>query len=321
LKAVANDGSTDAPDRAIERGRYIMNNLAACTFCHTPLNPDGSRDNTKLLAGFTNFFDIDPTNPNVGALSSRNLTNHETGLKNATDQQIKDAIRNGNRTDGKVLTPVMPYWIFHNMTDSDLDAIIAYLRTVPGVDNRIPPNQQPWLSINDSGPLATPIDPADIPVPMPGPNSASAMRGRYLSSMVGLCIDCHTPDRPPVGGMPTLFPQPIDPARAYAGGRMFPREALGFVMPGNPFPPIINTRNLTPDATGLMGWTVDQIKAAIAEGKDRNGKAVCAATHGSLISPFAALEPQDLTDIANYLVSLPPLVNDTAPNCEGPPVP
>ncbi len=328
-----NDASTDAPDRAVERGRYLMNNVGACTFCHTPLNPDGTRDNTKLLAGVNCFIDAAPPGtpaamlpPGVpdsafGCLSSKNLTNHETGLKNATDQQIKDAIRNGNGIDGKNLIPIMPYFVFHNMTESDLDAIIAYLRTVPGVDNRIAANQEPWQSINTNGPLATPIDPADIPVPMPGPNAASAMRGRYLSAMAGLCMDCHTPDRPPTAMGPTLFPQPIDPTRAFTGGRAFRKEDLGLVQPGFSYPATINTRNLTSDATGLMGWTVDQIKAAIAEGKDRNGNAVCAATHGSLISPYAALDPQDLTDIANYIASLPPVANATLPNCEGPPVP
>jgi len=333
LKPVVDDAPVDSPNLAIERGRYIMNNLGACTFCHTPLLPDGSRDLTRLLAGSDCFIDIAPPGtpanmlpPGVpdsafGCLSSKNLTNHETGLKNATDEQIKDAIRNGNGTDGKNLNPVMPYWVFHNMTEADLDAIVAYLRTVPGVDNRIPPNQEPWASITASGAIATPIDTADIPLPMPGPNSASAMRGRYLSSMAGLCMDCHTPDRPPTAMGPTLFPQPIDPTMAFAGGRRFGKADLGLVAPGFNYPDFIFTRNLTPHATGLAGWTVDQIKKAIAEGKDRDGNAVCAATHGSLISPYAALDPDDLTDIANYIASLPPVDNDTTTNCAGPPVP
>src|SRR5687768_1468266 len=54
------DAGADAQDLRVERGRYIANNLAACTFCHTPLNPDGSRDNTKLLAGFNCFIDAAP---------------------------------------------------------------------------------------------------------------------------------------------------------------------------------------------------------------------------------------------------------------------
>ncbi|MDB4964243.1 MAG: putative diheme cytochrome c-553 [Myxococcales bacterium] len=320
----------DAGRSEVERGRYIMNTLGACTFCHTPLNPDGSRNLTKLFAGWScsetiPFLDVVPAamdpGGNVGCLSSRNLTNHSTGLANATDQQIKDAIRLGTRTDGKKLVPVMPYYIFHNMADADLDAIIAYLRTVPGVDNPIAPNQEPWLSINDGTTVATPIDPATIPMPAAGPDQASALRGRYLSSMVGLCIDCHTPEPAPVGNppMPPLFPRPIDMTRPYAGGRMFPKEALGLLDPS--YPAVINVRNLTPHATGLAGFTVPQIKAAIADGKDPMGNAVCAGTHGSGISPYAALDDQDLTDIANYIASLPPIDSNTGANCAGPPVP
>lgn len=327
LEPPADAPRPDASVDLVERGRYIANTLGACTFCHTPLNMDGSRDLTRLLAGVDCFFDIAPPGmgiPNddqIGCLSTRNLTNHETGLKNASDAAIKDAIKNGMRTDGKKLTPVMPYWVFHNMTDDDLDAIVAYLRTVPGVDHAVQANQPPWSDINDNGPLATPIALSQIPMPTAGPNFESAMRGRYLSSMAGLCIDCHTPDRPFVNNMPTLFPQPVDPDKSYAGGRLFRKEDLGLVAPGFNYPATIMTRNLSPHSTGLQGWTVDQIKAAIADGKDRQGFAVCAATHGSLISPYAALEPQDLTDIANYIASLPPIDYDTGSDCMGPVVP
>jgi mono/diheme cytochrome c family protein len=305
------------------RGQYIMNVLGACTFCHTPLLPNGMRDQSKLLAGVSCFFDADPANPG-GCLSTRNLTNHATGLKNVTDQQIKDAFRNGIRTDGKKLAPVMPYWIFHNMTDEDADAVVAYLRSVPGVDNAVAANEMPWSLYNDGVIPPVPfVNPdAEIPFPRGGENNQSAMRGRYLTSMAGLCIDCHTPE--PMNSPP--FTLPLDFTRGYGGGRVFPKEALGLIDPA--YPPLIQTRNLTPDATGLMGWSKMQIKNAIAEGRDRENKQVCAATHGGAISPYAALEPQDLDDIVEYIYNLPPVANDTVTcagpgcgNCAGPPVP
>jgi mono/diheme cytochrome c family protein len=329
-----NDVMVDAGRTPVERGRYIMNTLGACTFCHTPLNPDGTRNMNRLFAGWTcadpiPFLDIDPA-AGVGCLNPRNLTNHPTGLMNATDAAIKEAIKNGVRTDGKRLVPVMPYWVFHNMTDADLDAVVAYLRTVPGVDNTVPPNEQPWLAINDNdtaSPLcnggtctATPIDPADIPMPVGAADVASAMRGRYLAGMAGLCIDCHTPALPMGGApFPPLFPTPVDMTKAWTGGRTFKKEELGLVDAS--YPAMITTRNLTSDATGLMGWSSTQIADAIANGKDRDGNAVCAATHGSLISPYAGLDAQDLTDIANYIAALPGAANDTGSNCAGPPVP
>ena len=334
------DASQELPDAGrspVERGRYIMNTLGACTFCHTPLNPDGTRDTTRLFAGVDCFIDIDPPTAGSCCLSTRNLTNDVTGLKNATDQQIKDAFTKGKRTDGKTLSPVMPYYIFHNMTEDDQNAIVAYLRTVPAVSHTVAANEPPWSFINDGNAtvcdmlgtgeavpcVADSIVPSSIPSPAAGfPSMASALRGRYLAGMAGLCIDCHTPELPhvPVNNpIPPFFPRPIDMSKPYTGGRMFQKIDLGLIDPS--YPAIITTRNLTPDATGLMGFTLNDVENAIARGKDREGKAVCAATHGSLISPYAALDDQDLEDISNYVLSLAPVVHDTTPNCQGPLVP
>jgi mono/diheme cytochrome c family protein len=310
----------------VERGQYIVNVLGACTFCHTPLLANGMRDLDNLFAGVDCFADVDsPTFKDdggaTGCFSTRNLTNHPTGLANATDTQIKNALRNGIRTDGKKIIPIMPYWIFHNMTDSDLDAVVAYLRTVPGIDHNVKPNQPPFSDYNDGTipgvpPFFTsdikPLTEADIPLPRGGVNNLSAMRGRYLTSMAGLCIDCHTPTLSPIS-------LEFDLTKAFGGGRVFFQEQLGLQDPA--FPPAIAARNLTQHTTGLGGWTREQIKAAIAQGKDRDGKQVCAATHGGLVSGYAALEPQDLEDIASYLLSLDGVDNDTAAsNCGPPPI-
>jgi hypothetical protein len=318
-------GGVDAQTQ-VARGQYIVNVLGACTFCHTPLLPNGTRDQEKLFAGIDCFADLDsPTfqdNGNgTGCLSTRNLTNHATGLANATDSQIKDAFRNGVRTDGKRIVPIMPYWVFHNMTDEDTDAVVAYLRTVPGKDHVVKANEAPFSLYNDGvidsipglfNAHVTPLLDSEIPLPSGGVNNASAMRGRYLSSMVGLCIDCHSPT--------TSFIE-IDRTQVFGGGRVFPKGELGLVDPGNTFPMFIATRNLTSHMTGLGGWTREQIRAAIADGKDREGNQVCAATHGGLVSGYAALEKQDLEDIAEYLYSLPAVDRDIGTsNCGFPPV-
>jgi len=316
--------SKPKPDAFVDpvaRGQYIMNVSGACTFCHTPLNPDGSRDLTRLFAGVNCLFDVD-TDPNngVGCLSSRNLTNDPTGLMNATDDQIKDAFQNGHRTDGKTLTPIMPYWVFHNMSDSDANAVVAYLRTVPGVNHTVPPNEEPWLDINNGTMTAPYLNPdTDIPLPTTGTKDTKAMHGRYLASQAGLCVDCHSPAKAmsmqdPFG----LFP-PIDVTMTFTGGRMFPKEELGLFDPS--YPAIITSKNLTPAASGLAGYGLMDIENAIALGKDINGNAVCAATHGSQISPYAGLDPQDLEDIATYILNLPPVEHDTGSDCMGPPVP
>lgn len=306
----------------VERGRYIVNVVGACTFCHTPLNADGSRDLTRLFAGVDCLVDL-PTcfgqancttppdkNDGFGCISSRNLTNDATGLKNVSDDMIKDAFKNGHRTDGKSLAPVMPYYVFYNSTDDDADAIVAYLRTVPGVDHTVKANEQPWASMNDAPtPVATHVDMSTVPMPAASwPDQAAAMRGRYLTSSIGACIDCHTKD--------AMTSVPLDTSKFFAGGRVFAKGDLGLVDAS--YPATITTRNLTPDATGLMGWSAQQVKDAIAKGKDRDGKAVCAATHGSVTSTYAGLEAGDLDDIVQFLQSIPATANDTSPDCQGP---
>jgi hypothetical protein len=327
----------------VERGQYIMNVLANCTFCHTPLRADGTRDTDKLMAGVDCFADITSATftddgDGVGCISTRNLTPHASGLGGKTDEQIKNAFRNGIRTDGKKLAPLMPYWIFHNMTDADADAVVAYLRTVPPVDHTVKPNEFPWgcggtppvipnVTCGAPGPLATfndgtipqpiPLIKDQIPMPRGGLNNQSAMRGRYLTSMAGLCIDCHTPTESDDFFGNLVGALTADQTMFYGGGRVFPKGALGLLDPS--YPPTIVTRNLSSDMTGLAGWSRDQIKNAIAVGKDRDGNAVCAATHGGLISPYAALTDQDLEDIVEYIYNLPPVENDTATTNCGPP--
>ena len=107
------------------RGQYIVDHVAACGDCHTPMGQNGPVPG-MYLAGNPSFIAL----PNGDKLGSRNLTNDETGLKNRTDAEIKDMFQNGMRptaTGMEPLNPVMPYYVFHNMTDADANAIVAYL--------------------------------------------------------------------------------------------------------------------------------------------------------------------------------------------------
>jgi hypothetical protein len=63
---------------------------------------------------------------------SRNITSHkEKGIGAWSDDEIKRAITQGLSRDGSRLKPPMGYPFYAKMTDGDLDAIVAYLRTVP----------------------------------------------------------------------------------------------------------------------------------------------------------------------------------------------
>ena len=47
------------------------------------------------------------------------------------------AIQNGARPDGRMLAPIMPYHAFATLTKQDVEAIVAFLRSVPPVQNKV----------------------------------------------------------------------------------------------------------------------------------------------------------------------------------------
>jgi mono/diheme cytochrome c family protein len=308
------DSGAGEPDAAtpidpVMRGKYISEAIATCGECHTPRNPDGSFDQSRLLAGVECFVDVDPADDNVGCLHSRNLTDHETGLQTRSDEEIKDMLLKGVRPDEKALHPAMPYWVLANMSDEDADAIVAYLRTVRGVDHMVPASQPPFTPPDEPAPT---FPEAKIPLPRADyPQRAAAMRGRYIAGNIGLCLECHTPrdemNRPLVD-------------KAFQGGHYFARAELG-LPPG--FPERIYTSNITPHATGIADWTVDDVVAVLERGedKDQNGAPLCPPMPVGPMGAYAGLTDRDTTDIAHYLLSLPPGDNAIAEDCEPPPPP
>ncbi|MCC6623419.1 MAG: hypothetical protein IT385_19320 [Deltaproteobacteria bacterium] len=288
----------------IERGRYLVENVAGCPDCHTPRKQDGAFDETRKLAGIDCFVDADPTSEAAGCLSTANLTHHATGLMNRTDQQIKDMIQKGERPDGKFLNTFMPYWVFGNISASDMDAIVAYLRSTTGVDHTVSANQPPF----DNVPAAAPVvDLDDIPMPRADySDKEAAMRGRYLAANVGPCLDCHTQATAPGSPEPKVW------SKAFQGAEPFPRDAFGLP----PFlPEMIYSVNLTPHATGLAGWTVADVKRVLKEGISKDGKIVCPPMPAGPGGAFGGLTDADAEDIAHFIVSLEPQDNAIPNQC------
>ncbi len=294
-------GDDGAAAAQVARGSYLVNVVAACGDCHTPRTPSGTFDETKKLSGVDCFVDPVPADANLGCLSTANLTNHETGLKNRSDTEIKDMFLNGRRPDGKFLHPIMPYYVLGNMNGADADAIVAYLRTLPAVDHTVTNAQAPFLN----PPQAPRWPEAQIPRPRAGyADMAAAERGRYLAGSIGVCMECHTPQ---AAGAPVM-------TRAFEGGREFPRALLG-LPPG--FPEVIYTANLTPHASGIEGYTVDDVMRALKHGEDKNqgGAPLCPPMPSGPMGPFKDLTDGDARDIAHYLLSLEPKANAIPNDC------
>jgi mono/diheme cytochrome c family protein len=108
-----------------KRGFYLVT-IGHCMECHTA-QVNGRRDfENRLGTGGEKF-------PGPWGVSvSRNITPHkENGIGNWTDDEIKRAITKGVRKDGTRLMPPMGFDWYATMTDADLSAIVAYLRTIP----------------------------------------------------------------------------------------------------------------------------------------------------------------------------------------------
>jgi cytochrome c553 len=106
-------------------GAYLAGPLAHCLECHTPAT-NGRPDPSRLGAGGRQF-----VGPKGAIIVSANLTpDRDQGLGTWTDQNIKDAITKGVRPDGSRLLNFMPFAAFAGLKDSDLDALVAYLRTL-----------------------------------------------------------------------------------------------------------------------------------------------------------------------------------------------
>jgi hypothetical protein len=78
-----------------------------------------------------------------------NLTpDKETGLGKWTPKNFKDTIRTGRHMGrGREVLPPMPIMVYNNFVDADLEAIFAYLQTIPAVKNKVPEALAPAAAV------------------------------------------------------------------------------------------------------------------------------------------------------------------------------
>ncbi|MBI0536204.1 cytochrome C [Roseomonas sp. KE2513] len=254
----------------VARGRYLVETVAACGNCHTPQGPGGNLPGMTLAGGFV--FDEPP----FRAVSPNITPDPETGIGRWTDAQLIRAIREGKRPDGTTIGPPMPFELYRGLSDADVAAMVAYLRTVPPVRNAVarseyriplPPAYGP--------PVGSVAAPADDPV----------ARGRYIAGPLGHCVECHTPMGE--GGR-------RDWSKVGGGGQTF-EGPWGVSV----------ARNITPHPeAGIGRWSDAEIIRAVTKGVSADGR--------QLFPPmgyayYAGASEADLRDLVAYLRSLPPV--------------
>ena len=301
----ADGAGADAVNPTIARGEYLVRHVIGCSDCHTPNLPSGAPDFSKYLAGNPNFIVL----PNGDRLPTRNLTPDPSGLGNYSSTDIEGMFLNGTvpaSTGDTALNPVMPYYVFHNMSAADAFAIAVYLQSIPAVANPLPARS---ASFNVTSP-ATYLTPLSIPTPAStDPTYASAIRGRYLATQTGLCIECHTKHL-------TSGPMPLDITKFFQGGEDFSSFFAGTL---NITPVSLNITSDT--TTGIGDWTAQDIVTELKTGKDKDGTGICPPMPVGPQGAYGGLTDTDALDIANYIKSLPPAVNFVADMCTWPPLP
>lgn len=249
---------------SVDRGDYLVNSIMSCGSCHTPIGPTGfvaeQALGGRLVEKTEQFTAVAP-----------NLT-PASRIKDWTDEQLAKAIREGIRPDGSVIGPPMPFEVYKDISDDDLLSVVAYLRTVPAVEN------DPGTSEYN-----IPLPPAWGP-PVASvaavPEGVTVEYGAYLSNALGHCTVCHTKMEGGIAQFDTLLG---------AGGNEF----------HGPWGTVVSA-NITP--YGLADYTDAQIATMITDGEMPDGSKLT----GPMAFPFyAKMKADDVQAIVTYLRSMP----------------
>ena len=247
-----------ALDRARERGRHLVSARYACADCH----------GTNYGGGV--MLDAFP----MGRLLGPNLTTGRGSVvAGFTAADWDRAVRHGVRHDGR--SSAMPAQDFQQMSDQELSDIVAYIQSLPPVDNEVPPSSygplgRVLLATHQLTPAADMIaDHHHAHLVEPPPVSDPAF-GAHLAAT---CMGCHGAE--------------------LAGGP---------IQGGDPsWPP---AANLTPYADGLAGWTYEQFASTLRTGTRPDGTALRAPM--TLVMPYStAMTDDEMHALWAYVASRP----------------
>lgn len=276
----------------VARGEYLAKNVSQCVDCHAV------RDYTKYAGpvvegtrgrGGENF---GGAGSSIRSLYSRNIT--PAGIGDWTDGELIRAFTAGVNKDGEALFPIMPYPRYARLSREDVEAIVAYVRSLKPVEYTAPPRDMamPLPFVVRTIPKAA----AFRPIPS---TTDRVAYGEYLTNAAS-CAECHTP----MDGQGTPLP-----GMDFAGGFEFPLPGGG----------VVRSANITPESdTGIGTWTEQQF---IDKFKAFDGAPIRSLTAAeqreNTVMPwlgYAGMTPEDLGAIYTYLRSLKPVVHRVQKN-------
>jgi mono/diheme cytochrome c family protein len=264
--------SPAAGETLVERGAYLVDGPMFCHNCHTPVGPQGFDFSRALSGGLT--FD----EPAYKVTGSNITPDKETGIGNWSDAELKKFLVSGIRPNGTKAAPIMPYEFYTVLTARDLDALVAYLRSVPPVRHE--------TALPEYRTVAKPETPTYSGKQMTDAEIADKLsRGRYLLS-IAHCLECHTPEGP--SAVHDFA------ASTGKGGRKF----------RGPWGESVSANITSHSKSGLGQWSDDEIKRALTQGIGRDGRKL---KPPMAYAAYATMTTQDQDAIVAFLRTLPPL--------------
>jgi cytochrome c2 len=198
-----------------------------------------------------------------------------------TDAELARAIREGLRPDGSVIGMPMPFAAYRGISDDDLSAIVAYLRTLEPVENDLPKSEYRIPLPPAYGP---PVETVAAKVP-----GATAEWGEYVALTLAHCMECHS-------AMTPMGPDYTPGQGLGAGGFEFHGPWGVSVAP-----------NLTGGEDGLAGYSDAELEAMIVSGAHPDGTPMMPP----MPYPYLArMEAQDLDAVVAYLRQLPAITGN-----------
>ncbi|MGA3185490.1 MAG: cytochrome C [Bryobacteraceae bacterium] len=278
--------------RRLERGEYLFTTLLDCEGCHS--ERDFSRLGGPVVAGTRGKGAMIPLEGLPGQVNASNITpDKETGVGGWTDGEKIRAIREGISKDGHMLFPLMPYSSYRYMSDADVQAVVAYMNTLPAIRNYVPRSNITFPASMMMKGVPAPVTRAIPPVDPDG----GEIYGEYVVTIAG-CEECHTRQR--MGQ--------ADASMRFAGGRVFAMPQGSVISP-----------NITPDKdTGIGNWAFIRFRDrmhSFRQYKDTELPKV--GPERFTLMPFIAyanLTDHDLEAMFLYLRSRRPITNFVVPH-------
>jgi hypothetical protein len=293
----------------LERGEYLFTTLLDCDGCHS--ERDFSRLAGPMVAGTRGKGGVMQMEGLPGQVNAPNITpDKETGIGGWTDGEKIRAIREGISKDGHMLFPLMPYPGYRYLSATDVQALVAFMNTLPAIRNYVPRSSITFPASMLMKGVPTPVSRKILPVyldPTGEPDmvlkkddddpNGGELYGEYLVSVAG-CQECHTQQS---------FGRP-DASMRFAGGRLFQMPQGSVVSP-----------NITPDNdTGIGKWDFIRFRDRMHGFRQyKNTELPKVGPERFTLMPFLAyanLTDNDLEAMLLYLKAQRPITNFVVPH-------